>query len=144
MSEIKRPPGVKAFWRLHKWIYERTDGRIGSTFMGQKVLKLTTTGHKSGKPRSILIYYFDYSDGYVIVGSNLGADRDPAWYRNLQADPQARLQIGRKKIDALARTAEGQERQDLWDLIISQASLYQDYKDQTEREIPLVIFEPLP
>lgn len=143
MSKIKRPFGVSSFWRFHLWIYNLSDGRIGSSMMGHKVLKLITRGHKSGKLREILIYYFRSDSGYVIVASNLGADRHPAWYRNLQADPHAKIQIGRRKMDVTARTAEGAERERLWSLVVTQDKMYAGYKEQTERRIPLVILEPM-
>jgi deazaflavin-dependent oxidoreductase (nitroreductase family) len=143
MSDLERPSAVKLFWRFHRWIYRVSDGRIGSTLFGHKVLRLTTTGRKSGKPRTILIYTFPYGESYVIVGSNLGAERHPAWYLNLQEDPSAEIQVGRKRLKVEARTAVGQERERLWADIIRQEKAFSGYKDQTGRQIPVVILDPL-
>lgn len=143
MTDLQRPPGVKLFWRFHRWIYKISDGRIGSSLFGNKILRLTTTGHKSGKTRTILIYTFPYGGSYVIVGSNLGAERHPAWYLNLQADPIAEIQVGRKRLNVKARTAVGPERQQLWAEIIRQEKAFGEYKDQTGRQIPVVILDPL-
>ncbi len=142
MAAPQRSRFIILFWRLHRWLFTASDGRLGTSLMGHKILKLVTTGHRSGKPRTILIYYFDYQDSYVIVASNLGADYHPAWYRNLQANSEAEIQIGRERMQVTARTAEGEERARLWAFILEKEPSYEEYRAATERIIPLVILDP--
>lgn len=130
-------------WRLHRWIYGLSNGRIGSSMGGHKILKLTAKGRKSGQPRSIVIWYFPCGDSYVIVGSNAGADWHPAWYLNLEADPGAEIQIGRERLPVTARTAEGEEREQLWTMVTEADSIYSDYQAQTERQVPIVVLDPV-
>lgn len=131
------------FWRLHRWIFQISDGRIGSSLLGHKVLQLTTKGHKTGEPRKIMIYYFLHQGSYVIVGSNVGSDRHPAWYLNLQADPVAEIQIGRERKKVVARTAKGEDRERLWSEIVEKDPNYAEYQSRTDRQIPVVILDPL-
>lgn len=142
MAALKRSKSIILFWRAHRWLYKISDGRLGSTLMGHKILKLTTTGHRSGKPRVILIYYFPYQDSYVIVASNLGAEWYPAWYLNLRAHPSAEIQIGRERKKVRARTAVGAEREQLWSMIVKADASFAELEHQMEREIPVVILDP--
>ena len=142
MPSISRSKPLILFWRFHRWIYQASDGRIGSSFAGNKVLKVTTTGRKSGEPRSILIYYFTHQDSYVIIGSNAGSDRHPAWYLNLQANPAAEIQVGRQRMNVIARTAVGEERERLWSEVVNKDPSYIEYQEMTDREIPVVVLDP--
>lgn len=143
MTKYKHSTPVRLFWRLHRWIYKLTDGRIGSRLFGHDVLKLKMTGHRSGKPREILIYYFRFGVSYVIVGSNVGADWHPAWVLNLQKQPLAEVQIDQTRKVVRARTATGAERQRLWSQIVEEDKNYQSYQENTDREFPLVVLEPV-
>ena len=143
MTAPQRPLAIKLFWRFHRWVYKKSDGRIGSRLMGHKILSLTTKGRHSGKQRTILIYYFPYKESYLIVGSNLGVDQHPAWYLNLQAEPIAEIQVGRERFNVQARTAVGPERETLWADIVRQDKSYEEYKNKTERQFPLVVLDPI-
>lgn len=90
-----------------------------------------------------MIYYFLHQGSYVIVGSNVGSDRHPAWYLNLQANPVAEIQIGREHKKVVARTAEGEERERLWSEIVDQDPSYAEYQGRTDRQFPVVIFDPI-
>lgn len=131
------------FWRLHRWVFQISDGRIGSSLFGKEVLRLTTKGRQTGKPREIMIFYFPYRDSYVIVGSNVGSDWHPAWYLNLQANPAAEIQIGRDRRRVRARTAVGEERDRLWSEITKEEPSYIEYQNRTDRQIPVVILDPI-
>ena len=97
-------------------------------------LLLTTTGRKSGKQLTMpLIYGVDGKD-YVIVASKGGAPEHPAWYLNLQANPQVDLQVADKKCRAVAQTATGEERKHLWDMMTKVYPPYPDYQTRTTRE----------
>lgn len=90
-----------------------------------------------------MIYYFLHQESYVIVGSNVGSERHPAWYFNLQTYPVAEIQVGRERKKVVARTAEGEERERLWSEIVEQDPSYAEYQSRTERQIPVVILDPV-
>lgn len=105
-------------------------------------LLITTTGRKSGKQITMPLIYGVDGERYVIVGSKGGGPEHPAWYLNLQANPEARLQVGNKKCRAIARTVTGAERQRLWDMMTLVYPPYPQYQKRTTREIPVVVLEP--
>ena len=94
MPVEKAPIPIRLFWKAQKWVYKTSGGRIGRTMGTAQNLLLTTTGRKSGKPREIVIYFFEIEGKTVIIGSNLGRKHHPAWYLNLMANPQFTVQIG--------------------------------------------------
>ena len=143
MPAARRSKLLTLFWRLHRWVYHISDGRIGSSLYGTKILRLTAKGRQTGKPRAIMIYYFPYRGSYLIVGSNAGADRHPAWYLNLLSDPAAEIQIGRERRNIEARTAVGEERERLGAEIVKEEQSYIDYQKRTSRQIPVVILNPI-
>ena len=143
MPATRRSQALVYFWRVHRWIYRLSDGRIGSTVFGNKMLKLTTKGRRSGKPRAILLYYFTPQENPVVIASNAGSDRHPAWYLNLQSDPDVDVQIGSRKFRAAARIALADEREKLWSETGAQEGSYNEYQKRTKRQIPVVILEPV-
>jgi deazaflavin-dependent oxidoreductase (nitroreductase family) len=109
---------------------------------GVPTLLLTTTGRKSGvKRRTALIYGRDNAD-YVIVASKGGSDEQPAWYLNLEANPEAEIQVLDTVLPAVARTAVGEERERLWALMRQIWPAYDEYQTRTDREIPVVVLTP--
>jgi len=106
-------------------------------------LLLTTTGRKSGEPRSLPLIYGPAGDGYVIIASKGGMPTHPVWYLNLEANPQCDLMVGAKAVKARARVAEGEERERLWNEMAVIYPPYLDYQKATEREIPVVVLEPV-
>jgi deazaflavin-dependent oxidoreductase (nitroreductase family) len=89
--------------RLHERLYKATDGRVGHRMVGVPTLLLRTTGRRSGVTRTnALVYARDGAD-HLVVASNGGADRDPAWLFNLRADPEVEIQIGRERQRATSR-----------------------------------------
>ncbi len=106
-------------------------------------LLLTTTGRKSGKQITMPLIYGADGNSYVIVASKGGAPEHPAWYLNLQANAEVGLQVADKKLRAVARTSTGAERQRLWDMMSAVYPPYPEYQTRTEREIPVVVLEPL-
>lgn len=130
---------------IHKTLLAVSGGRIGSTMGDLPVVKLTTTGRKSGQLRTVMLTAPIHSEGrYVLVASKGGDDRDPDWYRNLVANPQITLEPmgGDGPINLTARTAAGDEKAELWSRIASGTKGYAAYKERTERDIPVVICEP--
>lgn len=121
--------------------YRATDGEEGHDWRGTIVLLLTTTGRKSGEPRTMPLIYQPDGDNYVIVASKGGWPNHPLWYLNLLADPNVEVQVKGDRFKARARTAEGEERERLWKLMTATWPQYDEYQAKTDREIPVVVLE---
>jgi deazaflavin-dependent oxidoreductase (nitroreductase family) len=130
------------FGEEHVQRYRDTGGEIGHRWKrGSKILLLTTKGRKSGEPRTKPLIYEEDGDRYVIVASKGGAPEHPDWYENLQAEPNVELQVLDEVFPARARTAEGEERERLWQLVNKQWPDYDSYQEKTDREIPVFLVE---
>jgi deazaflavin-dependent oxidoreductase (nitroreductase family) len=127
----------------HTRRYLETGGEEGHEWRpGVPTLLLTTTGRKSGvKRRTALIYGRDNAD-YVIVASKGGTPEHPAWYLNLDADPEVEIQVLDSVLPATARTVTGEERERLWALMRQIWPAYDEYQTKTDREIPVVVLTP--
>lgn len=134
---------LKAFFDAHTKIYEASDGRIGATLGKLPALLLTTVGRKSGLERTTPLVYFLDGDAYVVVGSDGAARRDPQWWKNLQVNPEGRIRVGRRKLRVRARLAVGAERERLWTRGRGINPMWDRYQQRTEREIPVVLLEPI-
>jgi proline iminopeptidase len=122
--------------------YRETGGEVGHKWKkGSKILLLTTKGRKTGEPRTTPLIYENADDKYVIVASKGGAPEHPGWYRNLSKNPEVELQVKDEVFPARARTAEGEEREQLWKLAAQQWPDYDAYQTRTDREIPVVVLE---
>ena len=122
--------------------YRETGGAVGHVWRrGATVLLLTTTGRATREPRTVPLIYEQSGDAYVVVASNGGSDEHPHWFRNLVADPEADVQVLDDVFPATARTAAGDEREELWRLAAAQWPPYDEYQTRTEREIPVVVLE---
>jgi deazaflavin-dependent oxidoreductase (nitroreductase family) len=106
-------------------------------------LLLTTVGRRSGQPVTLPLIYGRDGDRYVVVASKAGAPDHPAWYLNLTARDQVEVQVGDRRLRAVARTAHGEERQRLWARMADIYPPYDDYQKQTRRQIPVVVLEPV-
>ena len=130
------------FGEEHVRRYRETGGEVGHDWKeGSTVLLLTTTGRKTGEPRTTPLIYAQDGDRYVIVASKGGAPEHPGWYRNLAKDPDVELQVKDDVFPARARTAEGDERERLWRKANEVWPHYDEYAQQTDREIPVVVLE---
>lgn len=121
--------------------YRETDGAVGYIWNGVTALLLTTKGRKSGEDRTIAIIFTQVGDKYVLIASKGGAPAHPAWYLNLVDEPRVKLQIQGESFDAIARTAEGDERDAMWAEAVQQWPNYDIYQSRTERKIPVVVLE---
>jgi deazaflavin-dependent oxidoreductase (nitroreductase family) len=122
--------------------YRETGGEVGHIWKeGSTVLLLTTTGRKSGEPRTKPLIYAADGDRYVIVASRGGAPKHPSWYLNLQKTPEVEVQVKDEVFHARARTAEGAERERLWTKVNEVWPHYAEYATRTDREIPVVVLE---
>jgi deazaflavin-dependent oxidoreductase (nitroreductase family) len=132
------------FGEEHVRRYRETDGEVGHIWRrGSKILLLTTTGRTTGEPRTTPLIYEKAGNRFVIVASKGGAPDDPGWYRNLVKEPQVELQVMGDVFPARARTAAGEEREQLWELAARQWPDYDAYQERTNREIPVVVLERL-
>lgn len=123
--------------------YVATGGADGHEWKpGVPTLLLTTRGRKSGLLRRTALIYRRDGDAYVVVASQGGLPRHPAWYLNLDADPRVHVQVGTAEFDARARTATGEERARLWRDMAAIWPAYDDYQGRTSREIPVVVLTP--
>ena len=116
-------------------------GKVGPPFEGRPMLLLHTKGRKTGEPRTTPLIYEEDGDRYVIVASQGGAPTHPSWYQNLEQEPNVELQVLDEVFPAQARTAEGEERERLWQLVNQQWPDYDSYQARTDREIPVVVLE---
>ena len=131
--------------RVHEKIYKGTDGRLGHKMIGVPTLLLRTTGRRSGETRTNgLVYALDGGD-YLVVPSNGGADKPPAWLHNLKADPAVELQVGRERRKGTARVIEPRDPdyERLWKIVNeNNRDRYYAYQEQTSRPIPVVAVTP--
>jgi deazaflavin-dependent oxidoreductase (nitroreductase family) len=127
---------------LHRLLYRASGGRIGGRLWNLPVVLLTTTGRQSGKRRTVPLCAFRDGEDTVVIASYGGLDQPPAWWLNLEANPQAELLDGRARRAVTARTASPTERARLWAEVTARAPGYLDYDRRTEREIPVVILQP--
>jgi deazaflavin-dependent oxidoreductase (nitroreductase family) len=133
--------GFRILGRVHKSVYRLTGGKVGGKIGKLRVLLLTTTGRKSGQPRTQPLVYTRVGDGYAVIASKGGAARHPLWYLNVQANPQAQVTVGRETRDVRARDAEGEERERLWRALADLYPGYERYAQKTSRRIPVVVLE---
>ena len=129
------------FGAEHVRVYRETDGERGYHWRGTTILLLTTKGRKSGQERTTPLIHRTDGDGWVIVASKGGAPEHPGWYQNLEAEPEATIQVKGEVIPVRMSTAEGSERERLWKLMTEDWPAYDEYQQKTDREIPVVILE---
>ena len=127
---------------LHRLLYRTSGGRIGGRLWNLPVVLLTTTGRTSGKHRTVPLCSFRDGDDVVVIASYGGLDQPPAWWLNLEANPQAELLSGRVRRMVTARNADPDERARLWAEVTARAPGYLEYEHRTTREIPVVILQP--
>ena len=138
MADIELPEWITD----HMQRYLATDGEDGHIFQGVPSLLLTTKGRKSGDPRMLPLIYGKSEDGFVLIASKGGAPAHPAWYLNLDADPNVQVQVCADKYDAIASTVTGERREHLWALMAEVWPAYNEYQTKTDREIPVVLITP--
>jgi deazaflavin-dependent oxidoreductase (nitroreductase family) len=122
--------------------YRETGGETGYIWNGVTTLLLTTTGRRSGQPRTSALIFGRDGDDYLVIASKGGADEHPLWYRNLLADPHAAIQVRDRQLKVTARTAGAEERPRLWGVMTASWPNYDAYQSRTKREIPLVVLTP--
>jgi deazaflavin-dependent oxidoreductase (nitroreductase family) len=137
--------GLKAMNRVHRIVLGATGGRLGWSASGMPVIELTTTGRRSGQPRSTMLTS-PYQEGstIVVVASRGGDDHHPAWFLNLQDKPEVMVSVGGKPAQPMRADIAGpEERAKLWPLVTADHRNYAGYQRKTTREIPLVLLRPI-
>lgn len=127
------------FTRAHCAIYRGTRGLIGGKLLGIQMLLLTTQGRKTGRPRTLPLAYVEEKGELVIVASNGGSPRAPAWWLNLQSAETANVQVGGERFEVRWRTAPPEQRMEYWRKLQAAIPAYRIYRVRTEREIPIVL-----
>ncbi len=133
--------------KLHERLYKATDGRVGHKMIGVPTLLLRTTGRRSGVTRTNALVYAKDGGDHVVVASNGGSDKPPAWLFNLEANPDVEVQIGREHEKGIAKALrpEDPEYERLWKIVNeNNKDRYTAYQKQTTRPIPVVVLTPRP
>ncbi|MCF6473067.1 nitroreductase family deazaflavin-dependent oxidoreductase [Nonomuraea sp. MG754425] len=129
------------YGKEHVRRYQETDGAEGHDWNNTTVLLLTTKGRNSGKPYTTPLIYQRFGDDYLVVASKGGDPDHPQWYKNLQADPEVKVQVMGDRFTATARTAQSGEKPDMWRVMARTWPDYDEYQQKTDREIPIVVLE---
>jgi deazaflavin-dependent oxidoreductase (nitroreductase family) len=124
----------------HVRVYQETGGERGYHWRnGTTILLLTTKGRSSGQERTTPLIHREDDGRWVIVASKGGAPDHPGWFKNLEADPEATIQVKDERIPVRASVAEGEERERLWKAMAEVWPDYVSYQEKTDRQIPVVI-----
>ena len=129
------------FGQEHVRVYRDTGGEHGYNWRGTTILLLTTTGRASGQERTTPLIHRTDDDRWIVVASKGGAPDHPDWYKNLEANPEATIQVRDERIPVRASTVGREERDRLWKLMTEAWPAYDQYQQKTHREIPVVAFE---
>jgi len=133
----------RRFYPMHRRVYQLTGGLIGHHSGMGPILLLTTTGRRSGAPRTTPLLYMPDGEDFVVVGSNGGRHQPPAWVLNLEADPSAAVQVRRRRFRADAEVLRGPAKDALWPRLAEHYDGWSYYQTLTDREIPVVRLRPV-
>jgi len=132
-------------WAIDKTVSRLSGGRLvmpNGSRGALSTLYLNTVGRTSGKPRRNGLYYLEDDADLVVIASNAGEQMDPAWLRNLRADPRAEVELGTSRRSVLARVASPAEAGRLYERFVTAMPVYDEYRQRVRRDIPVVILEP--
>ena len=127
-----------AFTRAHCAVYRGTRGLIGGNLIGMRMLLLTTRGRKTGKQRTLPLAYVEYQGELVVVASNGGAEKPPAWWLNLRESETAEVQVGGERFEVEWAHAPKDQRMEYWRKLQAAIPAYRMYRTRTDREIPII------
>ena len=141
---------IKLMSRVNTRLYRLSGGRIGKNWrIGAGFRKpvpiclLTTTGRKSGQPRTVPLCFLRDGANVVLVASQGGLPSNPQWYFNIKTNPAVQVEIGKQRCDYAARVASAEERARFWPRLVELYADFESYQSWTDREIPVVICEPV-
>ena len=141
MRAVRANPISRAGWKLHRLVYGRLGGRLGTRIGPHPVLLLTTRGRRTGAERTVPLNYLDTTAGPVVIGSYAGEPRDPAWVLNLRAQPEAEMRIGSQIHLIRAVELHGSEREAMAEKFEAIDTSYRVYRQRTERVLPVFRLE---
>ncbi len=124
------------------WLLKLTGGRLGNSFLGREVLLLTTVGRKTGKPRTLPMYYMREGDRFFLVASNAGLSEDPIWLKNALASPTVSINLRGRKQAMRCRVASAEEKEKYWPIMTAHFPMWKEVEDRSTRKFPVVILEP--
>ena len=133
--------GIRILTTVNVWAFRITHGVLGSSLAGQSVLLLHTLGRRSGNVRLTPVNYYLDGNNYILVASNWGNDNNPAWYHNLIAHPEVAVEIGAEQFKAKAVVTKGEERERLFNAQAGQMPMFNEYRNKTTRQIPVIALE---
>jgi len=133
----------KIFTGLHVFLYHTSGGKIWGSMNGNPVLMLTTTGRKSGLPRTTPVMYVHKDNEYLIAASAGGADQNPTWFSNINSKPEATIEINGRKTKVKAVITSGDERDKLYENFKAMGDNFIEYEKKTTRKIPVVRLQPI-
>ena len=143
---VNRPAVKDAAFRaatfLHRELYRRTGGKVGGQIFKSPLMLLTTTGRRSGQPRVTPLLCVRDGERFLAIASFGGDDRHPQWFKNLEANPEATIQLGTDTIKVRATVATPEEKKALWPKVLAAYKGYANYQRKTTRDIPVVILTP--
>ena len=134
---------VRTFSSLHRMVVELSGGRLLNGYKGEPMILLTTIGRKTGQARTWPLTGLRTGDGWAVAASNGGHDHHPAWYLNLEANPEASVADGGRTVAVRARITEGAERDAHFQRFVDYLDNYAQYAAATDRVIPVVLLEPV-
>ena len=147
-SSVRMPPRwfVRTAWAVHRGLFRVTGGRFGLRRPGEDkygMFRLTTTGRRSGEPRSVILGYYLDGPNIVTMAMNGWGGPDPAWWLNLQANPDAEVELAGERFAVRGRAAEGDERERLWDRWRHYDDNLDGYAALRPKETAVVVLEPV-
>lgn len=144
-KDLGQPPPrwlIKAATRAHVFLHRMSGGRWFNTLAGDDVVFVTMTGARSGRSLTIPLMYVPYGDGVVVVASQGGAPRNPVWYANLVKHPDIEVSHRGRKSKLRARLATDEERPEIWPICDQHYAPFEEYRQRTDRKIPIFVCEP--
>ena len=135
---------IRVISKIHGYIYSGSGGRIGKKLGNQNIALLTTIGRKSGKRRNVPLAVIGHEEKYLIIGSFGGSPVHPAWFVNVESNPDVQIRLGSKVINASASIIRksDDEYEKLWNKAVSVYQGFDSYKRATDREIPIIVLSP--
>jgi deazaflavin-dependent oxidoreductase (nitroreductase family) len=122
--------------------FRANHGRVGGPFEGAPIVVLHTVGARSGDPRTNIMMYLADGERYLVFASNAGGDSNPAWYWNLKANPDVRVEIGDDVVNVRTSELQGAERDEKYALQAERYPAFAEYQRMTTRTIPVVALAP--
>jgi len=134
-------PDINEFNRSIIEEFRANEGRVGGPFDGTPVLLLSTTGARTGQPRTTPVVYMPDGERMIIFASKAGAPQNPAWYHNLVANPHATVEVGTETVPVEAEVLTGEERDRYFRRQADRYPIFDDYAGKTSRTIPVIALE---